>query len=306
MKKYLLVLFFFTVLNADNLIKPIPQSISYDKQKALLGKKLFFDASLSSDEKVSCATCHNVFEGGAENSKFSKGVNQKSGTMNSPTVFNSAFNFKQFWNGRASNLAEQAKGPIHNPLEMGMDKNQIEARLERNSDYKKEFKVIYNKTKINFDDAIDAIVEFEKALITPNSKFDRYLRNEVKLTPDEMNGYITFKKLGCISCHNGINVGGNSFQKFGLINEVEGCLPTSDRYQITKNIADKNVYKVPTLRNIALTAPYFHDGSAKDLKEAIQKMSHHNLGFDVKNSEVEAIMTFLNTLTGIKPKILND
>jgi len=186
-----------------------------------------------------------------------------------------------------------------------MDKKTIEERLNKNSFYKKLFKKVYGSDKIEYWMVLEAIAEFEKALITPNSKFDKYLRGETKLSEIEKKGYLLFKKLGCITCHNGVNIGGNSYQKIGVINPFPKE-SVGDRYEITKREFDRYRYKVPTLRNIALTAPYFHDGSIKTLEEAIDKMAYHNLGFRLSKDEKEAIVAFLNTLTGEKPKILED
>lgn len=222
--------------------------------------------------------------------------------MNAPTVFNAVFNFVQFWNGRAKNLKEQASGPIHNPVEMGADAALVEQRINRNQHYKEAFEKIIGKRPVTFADVTDAIAEYEKTLITPNGKFDRYLRGETRLDQSEARGYALFKRIGCASCHNGINVGGNSYQKFGIIVPIEQTGKTDDRYAITKRDSDKNVFKVPTLRNIALTAPYFHDGRAATLKEALKIMSDHNLGIALTSSEIDDLIAFLYTLTGELPE----
>jgi len=301
-KFFLLTFTSLLVLNAASLIEPIPEKIDYDKQKAELGKLLFFDPILSKDKTVSCASCHNPSQGWADRRKVSVGVYGKKGIVQSPTVLNSVFNFRQFWNGRAKDLKEQINGPVHNTVEMAMDEKIVEERLNKNPFYKKLFKKVYHTDKITYDMVVDAIAEFEKALITPNSKFDLYLKGKAKLTPLEKKGYILFKKYGCITCHNGINIGGNSFQKMGTVFPVKNC--NADRYEITKNPFDKCVYKVPTLRNIALTAPYFHDASAKTLEEVVKKMAHNNLGLDIDKSDIKAIVVFLKTLTGKTPEIM--
>ena len=304
MKALITVLIFtITAIFAKEPIEPIPKSIKYNKQKAQLGKVLFFDPNLSADGKVSCASCHNPEHGGADPRPVSIGVHGKKGNVNAPTVYNSYFNFRQFWNGRAKDLKEQAKGPLHNPVEMNMNREKIEKYLKNNEYYKEMFKRIYHKEP-NYEDILDAIVEFEKALITPNSKFDRYLRGETKLSPLEKKGYKLFKTLSCITCHNGINIGGNSFQKMGVVFPYKREKNTPDRFVITHKKEDILVFKVPTLRNIALTAPYFHDGSAKTLKDAIKMVAYHNLGFKLSKDEIEALVAFLKTLTGEKPKIL--
>ncbi len=298
-------------------IKPIPEKIEYNKEKAYLGKLLFHDPILSKDKTVSCATCHELYtKWGTDRRSVSKGVEGKLGNVNAPTVFNSYFNFRLFWNGRARNLKEQAEGPLHNPVEMAMDKKTIEERLNQIKLYRELFKKVYNADYIKYEYVLDAIAEFEKALITPNSKFDKYLRckeetensDECKylLTEKELKGYLIFKKVGCVSCHNGINIGGNSFQKLGVVHPYPWKPHYPDRYQITKDENDKNVYKVPSLRNIECTYPYFHDGSVKTLREALKKMSYHNLGFELTEEEIDYIEAFLKTLTGELPEILRN
>ncbi len=299
-------------------IKPLPEKVPYNKEKAELGKILFHDPILSKDRTVSCSTCHELYKKwGTDRRPVSVGIEGKHGNANAPTVFNTYFNFRLFWNGRAKNLKEQAKGPLHNPVEMAMDKNEIEKRLNKNPFYKKMFKKIYKTDTVKYEQVLDAIAEFEKALITPNSKFDKYLRCKEKhvenpdrcnsiLTEKELKGYLIFKKVGCITCHNGINVGGNSFQKLGVINAYIWKPTNPDRYQITKKEKDKNVYRVPSLRNVACTYPYFHDGSVKTLKEALKKMSYHNLGFELTEKEIDYIEAFLKTLTGELPPILRE
>lgn len=288
-------------------IKPLPKEVEYDRKKAELGKMLFHDPILSRDRTVSCASCHDVYNKcGTDHRNVSVGIGGQRVNVNAPTVFNAVYNFRQFWDGRAKTLQEQAVFPIHNPKEMGMTREAVESRLNAIKTYRKLFKEIYGTDRITFEQVIDAIVEFEKALITPNSKFDRYLRGETKLSKEELEGYKLFKKLGCITCHNGINVGGNSFQLFGAVVPVEWKPTNPDRYRITKREFDKNRYKVPSLRNVACTYPYFHDGSVKTLEEAVRKMSYHNLGFKLREEEVRKIVKFLETLTGEKPEILRE
>jgi cytochrome c peroxidase len=279
--------------------------VEYDKAKALLGKKLFFEKALSKDNTVCCNSCHVLSEGGADKHQVSLGVMGRKGNIQSPTVYNARYNFKQFWNGRARNLKEQADGPINNPHEQDMSPYLIEKRLNASKMYKNLFKKIYHTNKISYHEVINAIVEFEKTLITPNAKFDRYLRGEVKLSKKEKKGYTLFKQYGCITCHNGINIGGNSFQKMGTFFPYKTNSSYPDRADFTGNKRYKNVFKVPTLRNIALTSPYFHDGSAKTLLQAVQRMSHFNLGIEISKKDAEDIVAFLKTLTGEKPKILD-
>ena len=301
MRILLLIPIFLFALNEP--ITPIPQTIKYNKQKALLGRELFFDTKFSADETISCASCHLPAFGGADPRVVSIGVYGKKGVIQSPPVFNAVFNFRQFWNGRARDLKEQIEGPINNPVEMGLNAKKVEKILNNSKKYKPLFKKVYNTDKITFDMFKDAIAEFEVALITPDCKFDKWLRGEENLTKAEYEGYINFKKLGCINCHNGVNIGGNSFQKVGVIHPIKRSI--GDRYEITHNPFDKNVFKVPTLRNINITMPYFHNGSAKTLKEAVEKMAYLNLGLKLTNHQLQTIVAFLKTLTGKRPEILD-
>jgi cytochrome c peroxidase len=291
---------------ASEPITPIPTHIDYNRPKALLGRTLFLDPILSLDRTISCASCHDLAAGGCDSSPVSTGVKGRQGEMNAPTIFNAVFNFRQFWNGRSRGLSEQADGPIHNPLEMGMDTAEVEQRLNADASYRQTFHKVYPKDRVEFTDVLDAIAEFEKALITPDSRFDRYLRGEIELNAAEKKGYLTFKELGCITCHNGVNVGGNSFQKVGVINPFSWNGKLSDRFKLTGDERDKNVYKVPSLRNIDSTAPYFHDGSQKTLQQALKAMSFHNLGLDLTAEEERTLTAFLKSLTGLRPEILAD
>ncbi len=292
------------LLGAAEPIRPLPRKVDYDAAKAALGQMLFSDTILSKDRKVSCASCHSFEHGGADPRPVSIGVDGKKGNIQSPTVFNARYNFRQFWNGRADSLEEQAGGPIHNPVEMAMDSAVVEKRLNADPYYRKAFRKVFGSPKISYAQVIAAIVEFEKALVTPDSRFDRFLRGETELTPLEAEGYRRFKELGCVTCHNGINIGGNSFQKMGIFVPYKYDASAPDRYRVTRNERHKNVFKVPTLRNIALTAPYFHNASAQTLEEAVRTMSFHNLGTELSGEDVKAITAFLKTLTGKVPEIL--
>jgi len=292
------LLIFFLIVNifADNIIYPIPENVVFNKQKAYIGQKLFFDTILSSDKTISCSSCHNPQYGWADNRVVSVGVGGKKGIIQSPTVLNSVFNFRQMWDGSCEDLKSQMFFPLHNPVEMNMTNKLIEKRLNASKEYKKLFEKVYHKSYITYEMVVDVIAEFEKSLYTPNSKFDLYLKGKVKLTKEEKKGFMLFKSYGCVICHNGINIGGNSFQKMGVIHHLKDCV--GDRYSFTHNPVDKCVYKVPTLRNIALTAPYFHHGNAKTLFEAVKKMGYYNLGLEISNQDVKAIVAFLKTLTG--------
>jgi len=299
----LLILFSPILVWAYEPIIPIPRTVEYDENKALLGKRLFSETLLSSDNTVSCHSCHDFNFGGAESKPVSIGVYNRVGNLNAPTVLNSYFNFRQFWNGRAIDLKEQAKGPLHNIIEMDMTVEKVEKVLNAHDEYLGLFKQVYGKVPITFELVVDAIAEFEKALFTPDSIFDRYLRGEIELSKTEKKGYILFKTLGCISCHNGINIGGNSFQYIGAINPLENEVK-GDLYEISGDPFDKNRFKVPSLRNIALTAPYLHDGSRKSLADILILMAYHNLGFSLSQEEIALLTSFLKTLTGKTPKIL--
>ena len=311
MKIFLLFIIFTLHSFASEPITPIPLTIPYDEEKAALGKRLFFDTILSSDNSTACVSCHQLPGSGADNKQFSIGLSGEDTKVNTPTVLNAVFNLSQFWDGRVKDLHLQALMPLFNPTELGESIEQAISRLN-DSDYKEEFLKIYDDG-VTKDNLADAISEFEKALITPNSRFDQYLRgNEYAISEQEKRGYKAFSDLGCISCHNGVNIGGNMYQKIGIMIEYDHIDPTKDmdplngRYNVTKRERDRRVFKVPSLRNIALTAPYLHDGTAATLKDAIMDMREHQLGILDESNEVEDIEMFLKTLTGEIPKILQE
>lgn len=305
MKTLLLLLINLFLLNATNLIIPISEKNDFHLEKALLGKKLFYEPRLSSDDTISCASCHSIEDGGDDGLDFSLGINDQKVQMNSPTILNSKYNFTQFWNGRAKSLEEQVSGPIHNPMEMNSSLEEIVKKLKKDVFYMLEFQKVY-KNGITKKNIVDAIAEFERSLTTPNSKFDKYLKGDVNaLDKDELEGYELFKSNGCISCHNGINIGGNLFQKMGILKEYKSKKSDSlGRFDITNDEEDKNYFKVPTLRNINKTAPYFHDASANSLKKAVSVMIEYQLGIKPIEDEVEKIVKFLRTLDGELPKIM--
>lgn len=289
---------------ANEIITPLPTQNDYNIEKAKLGKLLFHDKRLSKDNTISCASCHITEEGGDDNKKLSIGINNLIGPVNTPTVLNSRFNFVQFWDGRSENLKEQVSGPIHNPIEMNSNFEEIIKKLSNDNFYNSKFKEIYNSSIIE-ENIVNAIVEYEKALVTPNSKFDKYLNGDLNiLTEEEKIGFELFKDFGCISCHNGVNIGGNLFQKVGIIKQY---FPEEKqhlgRYNITQNPEDKFYFKVPTLRNIELTAPYLHDGSANNLRSVIEVMLKYQIGTIYNEQDIKYIEKFLLTLTGENPKI---
>ena len=303
--KILFLLLLSSSLLSDSYIDPIPLDVDYNKKKAELGKKLFFDPILSGDSTIACVSCHTLPGSGADNRAFSIGINGTEGILNSPTVLNSAFNFTQFWNGRAKSLHEQSLGPITNPIEMNSSIKDLLERLKKSS-YRGDFEKLF-KEGVNQDNFLDAIAEFEKALFTPNSRFDKYLRGDSNaITEQERRGYKTFKNIGCVSCHNGINIGGNMFQKMGILIPYKQAKASNGRYEVTKRERDRYVFKVPSLRNVALSAPYFHDGRALTLKDAISMMAEHQLGIIPEDTSLADIEAFLKTLTGDVPTILKE
>lgn len=297
MRPWIILIACFTILTASELITPVPASLPHDPEKAKLGERLFFDPILSRDGTVACVSCHDVANGGAEPRPVSVGIDGLKGTVNAPTVLNAVFNIAQFWDGRAENLAEQAKGPIVNKVEMGNTLENMVATLQKEEHYRAVFKALYAEG-ITPDTVADAIAEYEKTLITPGSRFDSYLSGDLNiLDRDEKEGYALFKSKGCISCHHGVNIGSNLYQRFGAVipNEKIGRNHLG-RFGVTGDPDDKYYLKVPTLRNIGKTAPYFHDGSVKSLAEAVRLMSFHQLGIELKPKEIDKIVKFLLTL----------
>ncbi len=290
-----------TTLLFSTPIKPIPIEIKVDAKKVQLGKKLFSDPILSKDGTISCATCHDLQNGGDDGLKFSFGIHGKEGNINAPTVYNAVFNFRQFWDGRAKDLKEQAIGPIENPVEMGHSMVGAVKILEKSKMYLKDFNDIYSDG-ITKDNITDAIAEFEKALITPNSPFDRYLKGEEDaMSQKAKEGYRLFKSKGCVICHHGVNIGGNFYNKFGIYEDANSS--NLGRFNITKREEDRYVFKVPSLRNIALTSPYMHDGRMDTLSDAVEFMTRHQLGRYMEQGETDLIVEFLKSLTGEIPAI---
>jgi cytochrome c peroxidase len=295
-KKIFFVILISSYIFAENLITPLVEIPEFNLEKARLGKIIFLDKDLSKDRKVSCASCHDLENGGDDGKRFSQGNDNQEGNVNSPTVFNSRFNFRQFWNGRAKSLKEQALFPILNPMEMGLTIREVLEIVNGKDFYVENFKRIYGE-KATIENIVDSLVEFEKSLVTINSKFDRYLAGDKKaLNSDEVEGYKVFVNRGCINCHNGINIGGNSFNKFGVFLDSNSI--DYGRFEVTNDREDKYFFKVPTLRNIELTAPYFHDGRTNSLREAVYMMGNVQLGFELSDDELDKLVLFLKTLTG--------
>lgn len=293
-----------SVVGWAELLSPLPERVDYDRPKALLGKKIFFEPGLSRDGTIACVTCHHLPGSGADTLPYSIGIRKSEGDINTPTVLNARFHFAQMWDGRAKTLEDQIILPITNPKEMGSSMGRASAYLRSRPDYVSEFAKIYPEG-ITPHTMADAIVEFEKALVTKHSRFDRYLNGEVGvLRPLEKRGYRLFKDYGCISCHNGIAIGGNMYQKIGIFAPYYSDKDQLGRYDITQREKDRYVFKVPSLRNVAMTAPYMHDGKVATLREAIVVMGINQLGVEFSAEELDALEAFLHTLSGETPAIL--
>ena len=301
---------------------PVPADNPMTPQKIELGKQLYFDPRISLSGAVSCNSCHNVTGNGTDNLPLSFGVfGRVDVPRNSPTVFNAAFNTVQFWDGRANSLEEQAKGPIQNHIEMGMPNGAaVVARLEQIPGYRKEFADVFGGTKpLDFNNVVAAIATYERTLITPDSPYDQYMAgNKTALDPSAVSGMKLVEATGCESCHGGAMfdnpgtpMGTGFYQKFPLQPDYELCAKyvkqyklqgDEGRYKVTRKPADKSLFKVPTWRNVALTAPYFNYGTVQTLPEAVKVMAACQLRKKLTDKEVTDIVAFLNSLTGKFPK----
>jgi len=290
---------------ASEPIQPITPPKEIDIGRAELGKKLFFDPRLSKSGFISCNSCHNLSMGGTDNLPTSIGDHWQQGPINAPTVLNSSMNIAQFWDGRAADLQEQAGGPIANPGEMAFSHTLAVSLLGTIPGYVREFTQVFGESDITIKEVTSAIAEFEKTLVTPNSRFDLWLLGKQDaLSPDELAGYQLFKSSGCVACHNGAAVGGNSFQKMGVVAPYKAASPAEGRSAVTGKEIDRFSFKVPTLRNVELTYPYFHDGGAKTLTEAVDIMGRLQLGKHFTPEENAKVVAFLKTLTGDQPEFL--
>lgn len=291
-----------------SVLAPLPDP-KVDSAKVALGRRLFFDTRLSRDGTLSCASCHSPEHGGAEPRPTSLGVGGAVGPINSPTVLNASLNFSQFWDGRAADLRQQARGPITNPIEMGSRFDRVVAALAADEAYVADFRAIY-RDGITEEAIVDAIAEYEAALITP-APFDDFLRGDrTALSADERAGYRLFSAVGCTSCHRGPSLGGTMFQRLGVVREyfddtLGRPLTAADngRFNVTGRDSDRHRFKVPTLRNVALTAPYLHDGSLATLGEAVRMMGRYQLGRELHDEHVRNIVAFLGALTGKLPEV---
>lgn len=296
---------------------PAPKDNPTTAAKVELGKMLYMDPRFSSTGTVSCNSCHNVMEGGEDSRTVSMGVHGKTGGRNAPTVWNSAFHSVQFWDGRADLLEDQAKGPVANPVEMGMP--EVEKAMERVRSipgYQPHFEKAFGKDSMTVDNAAKAVAAFERTLITPNSPYDRFVKgDESAMTAQQVRGMNTFESTGCTSCHSGAAFNGPEmpfgkgfYAKFptfadNAYNSKYKLDADKGREEVTANKADANMFRVPTLRNITDTAPYFHNGSVNDLSEAVRVMAKTQLNRDLADNEVADIVAFLEALTGEYPEI---
>ena len=286
-------------------VRPIDEYVAYDPAKAALGFDLFHDKRFSVDNTVSCASCHDLATAGVDNHQYSHGVNDLMGGVNAPTVFNAVYNFVQFWDGRATTLAAQAAGPPLNPVEMASPSfESIIEKLNADKAFVKAFKAVY-PDGISEANLTDAIEHFERTLITPDSRFDKWLRgDDAAITAEELEGYELFKKYDCATCHAGKNLGGLSYELMGLRKhyfEARGLELTEEdngRYKETKQERDRHRFKVPGLRNVEHTWPYYHDGTRETLEAAVRDMGTYQSGVELTECETAKITAFLKTLTG--------
>ena len=287
-------------------VRPIVAVAETDPLKVKLGFDLFHDARLSVDNTISCASCHSLSTGGVDNHQYSHGVEQRLGGVNAPTVYNAVYNFVQFWDGRAMTLADQAAGPPLNPVEMASTSfDEIVAKLKNDKEYVKAFMALYPEQGITEATITDAIEEFERTLVTPNSQFDKWLLGDNEaLTAEELRGYELFKANSCATCHVGVNLGGESYELMGLRRHyfqergMELTEEDNGRYKQTQEERDRHRFKVPGLRNVELTWPYYHDGTRVTMDEAVRDMALYQCDVELADADVEAIVAFLRTLTG--------
>ena len=294
---------FYNVGLGGEPVRPIAEKLEYDEAKAELGRILYHDTRLSIDNTISCASCHDLGTAGVDNKQYSEGVGGQFGGVNAPTVYNAVYNFVQFWDGRAATLALQAAGPPLNPVEMGCESfDQIIAKLSKDRALTRAFKAVYPDgwSEANIT---DAIAQFEHTLLTPNSRFDKYLKGDAEaITAEELEGYNLFKKYNCATCHVGPILGGQSYELMGQYADyfaargTELTVEDNGRFKETAVERDRHRFKVPGLRNVALTAPYFHDGTEPELKEAVCKMGTYQVGVELSDADEEKIVAFLKAI----------
>ena len=300
---------------AQRAFKPIPTSapnlkgVPVTPEKIDLGRMLFFDPRLSASWLISCNTCHNLSLGGVDLLETSIGHGWQKGPRNSPTVLNAVFNIAQFWDGRAKDLKEQAMGPGQAAVEMNSTPDRTTKTLRSIPQYVQKFQKAFpgEATPVTFENMASAIEAFEATLVTPNSRFDQYLGGKADaINASEKKGLDLFLSKGCVNCHSGVNVGGTGYFPFGVVEKPGSeILPPTDkgRFQVTRTASDEYVFKSPSLRNIELTAPYFHSGKVWDLEQAVDVMGSSQLGATLTKDDTQAIVAFLKTLTGTQPKV---
>jgi len=283
--------------------RAIPDKVALDMAKVRLGGRLFHDPRLSGDGTLACASCHSLELGGADARSTPVGIGGAAIPLNSPTVLNAGFNIAQFWDGRAASLEEQAAGPLLSPVEMGSNWPHAIQVITEDATYRAAFAEYYGGV-VEPATILDAIATFERSLTTPGAPFDRYLKGDsTAISARAKAGLKLFTAFGCSACHQGVNLGGNLFQKLGVVvpyfKDGEAVTQADlGRFNVTGREEDRHVFKVPSLRNIALTGPYFHDGSVERLEDAITLMAFHQLGRSVSDEEVAFIAEFLRTLDG--------
>ena len=301
---------------AQGLFKPLPDrppaldGNPMTPAKIALGKMLYFDPRLSASHAISCNTCHIIGMGGVDLQETSLGHRWQHGSRNAPTVYNAVFNIAQFWDGRAKDLEQQAGGPMVNPVEMETTEAHVIEQLGAIPGYRPAFKAAYPSggDPLTFDNVRKAIAVFEATLITPNAPFDRYLKGDAKaLDPGQQAGLALFISNGCAACHAGINIGGAMYAPFGVV-ERPGAelLPPGDkgRFDVTKTASDAYAFRAAPLRNVALTAPYFHSGKVWDLRQAVAIMGSSQLGAKLSSGDIDKITLFLESLTGDQPSVV--
>lgn len=283
--------------------------VEVNEAQARLGERLYHDPNLSADGTISCASCHNVAEGGDDGKPTSDGIAGQVGPINSPTTLNSHLNFVQFWDGRAETLEEQALGPMANPLEMGFSLQGVTDYINEQETYTSALTELYDDG-VTIENVAHAIAEYERTLTTPNSPFDQWLQgNDEAMSEQALAGLATFMDVGCISCHRGEGLGGTLYQPVGLLNDYferrGGEITEADlgRFNVTGEERDRHRFKVPLLRNVELTAPYFHDGHEESLQGAIRTMAWSQLDRELSDEEVANIEAFLISLTGERPTV---
>jgi cytochrome c peroxidase len=285
-------------------ILPLSMDSDLDPRLVALGDRLFHDKRLSQDNSLSCASCHLLSSGGTDRQPRSIGVGGAMGVIKAPTVYNSRYNFVQFWDGRAETLEEQAAGPVHNPIEMNSSWGEVISKLREDPDLVERFEAIFEDGLTGANIAT-SIATFERSMITANSRFDRWLQGEEGVLSEvELKGYRLFKSYGCISCHQGVNVGGNMYGYMGAMGDYfkdrDSEITRADlgRYNVTHQEEDKHYFKVPSLRLAAINPPYFHDGTVATLDEAVRIMGRYQLGREIPDGEIQNIVAFLHTLVG--------